>query len=606
MRNSTVYSVLFALSVWGANAPLQESTAQEAAAATPGAPFTEKVLTNSLGMEFALILPGEFLMGSPKNEWDRGENEQHHRVRITQPYYMAKHEITQGQWKKVMDASPWEQDRNIPHEADLVASHISWEEAREFGHKLPPIEGFRYCLPTEAQWEYACRAGSTRPYCFGDDPELLKDYAWFSANSEHRLHPVGQKKPNAWGLYDMHGGVAEWCQDWYDSRYYEEPPLDDPAGPPTGIDEINRMGQRAYWRGPPGFRVYRGGSWCSYASGCRAAARGAQQQRPGTGDVGLRLAMVPADRPAPVDKLAPPTEKTVGTEPPVELKVVANTIGMKFALVPAGEFTMGSPDVEDFRGPGETQHRVRITKPFYLGVCEVTQEQYQRVMGVNPSAFTKRGVLKDVRTGRNLNRLPVESVSWFDAVAFCIKLSALENRTPCYSLKNAKKATYGNGLAIVSADVELLDGNGYRLPTEAQWEYAYRAGTTTRFFWGDSEKPDVVGMYCWWDGNASNSAWAITGPREVCQKKPNPWGLHGMAGNVSEWCQDWRDGAYYAESPTDDPAGPESGSASSYRVCRGGSWTFSARACRSACRGGEQPHVFEYFRGFRVAMVPSE
>jgi len=558
-------------------------------------------------MEFVLILPGEFLMGSPPTEWLRGEDEQHHRVRITEPYYLAKYEITQGQWKAMMGGSPWEQERNFPQGPDLPASHISWEDAQEFCQQLPPIEGFRYCLPTEAQWEYACQAGSTWRYCFGDDPELLKEYAWFLENSGRTLHPVGKKKPNAWGLYDMHGSMSEWCQDWYDSRYFEKSPLDDPAGPPTGVDEINRLGQRARWEGPLGFRVYRGGCWGDDAEDCRAAARHTMRQEARLLTAGMRLAMVPADRPIPADKPTPPTETTPGTEPaapPVELEVVTNTIGMKLALIPAGEFMMGSPGVEDFRGPDEMQHRVRITKPFYLGVCEVTQEQYQRVMGVNPSWFSKQGKFKEETTSRNLNRLPVENVSWFDAVAFCIKLSELERRTPCYSMKNAQKATYGRGLAIVSANVEMLAGNGYRLPTEAQWEYACRAGTMTRFFWGDSAEASVVGAYCWYAENTKGPGGVATGPQEVGQKRPNRWGLYGMAGNVSERCQDWHDVRYYSKSPTDDPIGPESGFG--FRINRGNSWRWPAIDCRSAARGYYEPDSLGDWLGFRVTLVSSE
>jgi formylglycine-generating enzyme required for sulfatase activity len=123
------------------------------------------------------------------------------------------------------------------------------------GRPHPAGEG-EFRLPTEAQWEYACRAGSTTRYCFGDDDSELGEYAWYAANSGNTTHPVGEKKPNAWGLYDMHGNVWEWCQDWYDSGYYAKSPTDDPTGAATGSD-----------------RVYRGGSWGNPAGLCRSADR---------------------------------------------------------------------------------------------------------------------------------------------------------------------------------------------------------------------------------------------------------------------------------------------------------------------------------------------
>ena len=144
---------------------------------------------------------------------------------------------------------------------------------------LPGGEG-EFRLPTEAQWEYACRAGSTTKYCFGDDETTLGDYAWYSANSDSKTHPVGQKKPNAWGLYDMHGNVWEWCQDWYDSGYYAKSPEDDPTGPATGP-----------------CRVIRGGGWGSgVAGGCRSAGR--RYTGPGhrSEDLGFRVSRVPADK----------------------------------------------------------------------------------------------------------------------------------------------------------------------------------------------------------------------------------------------------------------------------------------------------------------------
>ena len=492
----------------------------------------------------------------------------------------------------------------------------------------------RFRLPTEAQWEYACRAGSTTRYCFGDDESKLGEYAWYRANSESKTHPVGEKKSNAWGLYDMHGNVCELCQDWCESDfgYYAKSPTDDPTGPPTGVGHAGR-----------------GIGWNCPAGGCRSAARIAiislgyrdncigfraarvlvearvdtrlpvsimplkiQPIPPQTIEAGkplsvvvtvedpqrwngkLRYTLAPDAHGATIDSHAgvftwtPPSDQPAGQTqisvsaisrdgqmtqtsfivtvtrpipaPPLPPKVsggkeIAIDLGggvkLEMVLIAAGEFLMGSPASDRNAGGDEKpEHRVRITKPFYLGKYLVTQEQWKAVMGSNPSSF---------KGPKN----PVERVSWDDCQQFLDKL-------------NRREGNPGK----------------FQLPTEAQWEYACRAGSRTRYCFGDDESG--LGKYAWYGNNSGGKT------HPVGEKKPNAWRLYDMHGNVWEWCQDWNDAGYYAKSPMDDPVGPATGV---YRVHRGGSWSFGDKYCRSADRTGDGPGIRHSGLGFRGTLV---
>ncbi|MGE0683266.1 MAG: SUMF1/EgtB/PvdO family nonheme iron enzyme [Candidatus Binatia bacterium] len=211
--------------------PSQEPTLQKKAE-------LQKVWTNSIGMEFVLIPAGEFQMGSESGF----DNEKPvHLVRITKPFYLGKYQVTQGQWETVMGNNPsrFKGDPNCPVEM------VSWEDAQLFLQQLNEQKsGKGYRLPTEAEWEYAARAGSTGAYCFGDDVSQLQEYAWYAANAEGTTHPVGQLKPNAWGLYDMHGNVWEWCHDGV--RSYTSASVADPRGPTT--KGANRVIRGGLWR----------------------------------------------------------------------------------------------------------------------------------------------------------------------------------------------------------------------------------------------------------------------------------------------------------------------------------------------------------------------
>ena len=199
-------------------------------------PFSE--ITNSTGMKLILIPAGEFLMGS-ENGVDAEKPVR--KVIISKPFYLGKYPVTQAQWEAVMGSNP----SRFKGELNRPVETVLWDEAQEFLRKVGTREvGKTYRLPTEAEWEYACRAGSTGAYFFGDDETKLKEYAWYDRNSGRTTHPVGKLKPNPWGLHDMHGNVWEWVQDWYADDYYKQRPNPDrdPQGPESGDLRVLRGG----------------------------------------------------------------------------------------------------------------------------------------------------------------------------------------------------------------------------------------------------------------------------------------------------------------------------------------------------------------------------
>jgi len=234
-------------------------------------------LGNGVKLEMVKIPAGEYMMGSPNTDKDAPPSEKpQHRVRITRSFYLGRYPVTQEQWKAVMGNNP----SNVQDPKNPVDS-VTWDDCQTFLVKLNAKAGGqdgKFALPTEAQWEYACRAGSTTRYCFGDSESQLGDYAWYEVNSAGRAHPVGEKKPNAWGLYDMHGSVWEWCQDWYDDAYYARSPTDDPTGPISGLEAVVR------------------GTGHNVAMGCRSALRSANKPGQTNSGQGLRVALIPAEK----------------------------------------------------------------------------------------------------------------------------------------------------------------------------------------------------------------------------------------------------------------------------------------------------------------------
>jgi formylglycine-generating enzyme required for sulfatase activity/serine/threonine protein kinase len=637
---STLNSQPTGWNAWPADAPPpaiapfdaeQAEKHQEAWAKYLGVPVEKEIVLGQdkagkdVKLTMVLIPPGEFMMGSTDEEQLRAVRRRdahlygeiyseapQHRVRITRPFWLGRHEITIAEFRQFVESeryvteaerdpeggtgfprgkrvqSPrfvWSGDLEFAQSEDSPVVSISWNDAAAFCKWLSRTQGDLTCsLPSEARWEYACRAGTTTDWYAGNSMADVQEYGWFSGNSELKTHPVGQLRPNGFGLYDMHGNVWEWCGDWYGTSYYETSPINDPTGPLASDS-----------------RVRRGGSWFNGVEPARSAKRLSRDPNYRDTTTGFRVAAAisedviqaavdrhvkanqfqwPADAPPPA--IAPfdagqakahqeAWAKYLGV--PVEQQIVigedagGEDVALTIVLVPPGEFLMGSnveeqaelSDVAEAvddrwlagrissEGP---QHRVRITRPFYLGKYEVTQGQWQAVMGTNPSQF------------QDAPMLPVEQVNWDDSQDFLTKLSDVASAT---KLK-------------------------FSLPTEAQWEYACRAGTTTYWYYGDSEK--TLSQYCWFGENADGRT------HPVGRLKPNAWGLHDMYGNVLEWCADQYSGTYYAESQVNDPAGP---SAHSHRSDRGGCIDSKTWHCRSASRPHSSSKVRGGNLGFRLA-----
>jgi len=264
-------------------------------------------------------------------------------------------------------------------------------------------------------------------------------------------------------------------------------------------------------------------------------------------------------------------------------------LDMEMVLIPPGQFEMGSPTSETDRDDDEVSHTVRITRPFLLGIHEVTQAEYKAVVGENPSYFSAGGDGSSAVQDQKTDRFPVESVSWLDAVKFCNALSKREGKRLVYSIQ-------GENGSQTTVDE---DANGYRLPTEAEWEYACRAGTTSPFHFGktlNGREANVDGNYPY--GTSTKGPYLDRSTR-VGSFGANGFGLYDMHGNVWEWCWDWY--GDYDRGSKRDPDGAEVGSG---RVNRGGSWSSFPRYCRSAYRGWNDPSSRFSVLGFRVASSP--
>lgn len=540
------------------------------------------------------IPPGKFLMGSPEDEQGRSQDEgPRHPEKIRDGFWLAETPCTQALWQAVRGENPSEF-----RSPDRPVESVSWESCSAFlGELKELVNGLDPRLPSESEWEYACRAGQGTATYGGPmkilgtrNAPVLDSIAWYGGNSgvgfelalgrdstewtetqySHNLagtRPVALKAPNAWGLYDMLGNVNEWCSDLW-SRDYTAP----------------REGAN---------RVIRGGSWYGRARYARAAYRHSNPTWVRYNDLGFRFAQASPKAfhgTSPTPRGAGPaiilrTDRSAALLRRIERPDWASAMGrdryglwaafevrgvkQRMRWIVPGTYWMGSPEDEPGRYEDEgPRHLETVPRGFWLGETPCTQDLWEAVTGENPSKF------------QSPDR-PVESVSWDTCREF---MAALNRR---------------------------VEGLEARFPLEAEWEYACRAGTEAATYagpidiLGESNAP-ILDAIAWYGGNSGvdfelengvdSSEWpekqhphSKAGTRFVGLKEPNAWGLYDMLGNVYEWCADpWRPN--YSSLPE-----------GSDRVIRGGSWRNSARDVRAAYRSLSLPSYRVVNLGFRLA-----
>ncbi len=542
------------------------------------------------GVEFQLVSipPGSFIMGSNSHD---GDERPARKVNVDYSFEMGKTEVTQAQFRTFVEATDyqadgWAWDHRCTDHIGLVEnrpcknpkfettdSHpivrVDYNDAIAFCEWLSEQTGNNFRLPTEAEWEYACRAETTGDYA-GD----IEQTAWFNATSEGLPHPVALKKPNPWGLYDMHGNVREWCEDIY---YWncKNAPADGSAAvtPDVPADVASR-------------RALRGGSCCSPKESCRSSSRYGVYRFHRQCNTGFRIVRCTKSATTGTSPPVSSAKKirkspSTGAALPDKLKLTVGDINFDLIRIDPGTFIMGSEHnfVDQYKWTYELPlHKVTIDYSFYMGSTEVTLEQFGLFVAETGhiTDAEKEGWIFNADNTKGWHDIicqdwrfpgfiqtenePVTHIGWYDAVAFCQWLSE-------------------------------KTGRDVRLPTEAEWEYACRAGTTGDYAGNLGEMG-----WCHWTTDT------LFRTHPVARKKPNQWGLYDMHGNVWEWVQDmWHPGIEGA--PTDGSARLDPNGRHNHGITRGGSSYNPPWLLRSYIRMRTNLGCRIHFNnGFRIAM----
>ena len=592
------------------------------------------------------ISAGSFQMGSPTAEPCRSGSEAQKSVVLSHKFEIQSTETTQSNFQTVMAYSP---SKFAACGGNCPVEWVNWHEAAAYCNALSKMAGFPQCyacgvskigvikcqpgagfsgnkayackgyrLPTEEEWEYAYRAGTTTAYYNGkNDSTLCKDckakdinadsIGWYCANSGGKTHTVGQKAANLWGLYDMAGNVWEWCHNgaMRGGSFHNSADRMRAAGHNSGaqtlrhntigfrcvrtLPSVTNCGNSKLDPGEPCDGSLLGGKTCKSQgylsgtlkctsscsldlSGCVSCSDSVKNGNETDVDCGGGT----CPKCASGKKCVAASDCSSGM---CSGGVCQSTTPSGWTTIKAGTFKMGSPTGEKCRGSDETQHQVTLSNNFMIQSTEVTQAQFNAVMANKPSKFTSCG-----------GTCPVEQVTWHEAVAYCNALSQKDGLTACYTCTGSGKSmTCKETMATVGKGI--YSCKGYRLPTEAEWEYAYRSGTATALYSGSitnctssDNNADKIG---WYSTNSSSK------PHPAGQKSSNAWGLYDMAGNVWEWCHDGYQNSLGSSAVVDPVFSAPT------KVMRGGSWLNPPNKMRGAGRNKYAPANSHATVGFR-------